>query len=219
MLVKDIMTTNVVTTPSDTPIMEARKIMQFHQFERLPIVDKGKLLGVLTGNTVMKASPSEATSLSVWELNYVLAKMKVKEIMKTNVVTVAPDMTVECAIATAQDSKVGSLVVLDDGKVVGILTTNDLFYKILNPLMGIVSYKDDALGDGAGEAKQMQKVIESINKSDVRIKTVCTLKSLEGEDKNDLAVHLDTEDASQIIAQLKDLGFSVDIRIDSQMSG
>ena len=213
MLVKDIMTTNVVTTPSDTPIMEARKIMQFHQFERLPIVDKGKLLGVLTGSTVMKASPSEATSLSVWELNYIVAKMTVKDIMKTNVVTISPDATVECAIATAQDRKVGSLIVLEDERVVGILTTNDFFYKILNPLMGIGDTGTRIIVYGAGDAKQMQKVIESVNKSGVRIKTVCTLKSSEDEDKNDLAVHLDTEDASQIIAQLKGLGLSVDIRI------
>ena len=213
MLVKDIMTTNVISASSNTLVMEARKIMEFHRIERLPIVDRGKLLGILTKDTLLKAGPSEATSLSVWELNYLLAKMTVKEIMKKNVVTVTSDITVECAIATAQSNKVGSLVVLDGDKVVGILTTNDFFYQILNPLMGIGGTGTRIIVYGADEAKQIQNVMQCINKNWVGIKAVCTLKSSQAEGKNDLVLHLDTEDTSEIITQLKDIGFSVGIRI------
>ena len=213
MLISGVMTTNVITVSSDTPVMEAAKIMEFHRIERLPVVDRGKLVGIATKDTLLKASPSEATSLSVWELNYLLGRMKVRDIMKKSVVTVAPDCMVELAIATAQSNKVGSLVVVEGGKVVGIVTTNDFFYKILNPLMGIGEDGSRIIVYGASEAAQVQKVMEGINKTGVRIKTFCTLKSSEDEKKNDLVIHLDTEDASQIVAQLKSLGFSVDERI------
>ncbi|HBE45422.1 MAG TPA: acetoin dehydrogenase [Deltaproteobacteria bacterium] len=212
MLVRDIMTTNVVTIPSNTPIMEARKIMEFHRFERLPVVDRGKLVGIVTKDTLLKAGPSQVTTLTVWELNYLLAKMTVKEIMKKNVVTIAPDCTVEFAIATGQSNRVGSLVVVEDDKVIGILTTNDFFYKLLNPLMGIGEEGTRIIVYRANEAEQVQKVMGCINKNGARIKAMCTVKSSGDEKKNDLIVHLDIEDASQIIAQLKSLGFSVDER-------
>jgi len=213
MLISDVMTTNVITISSDTPVMEARKIMEFHHIERLPVVDRGKLVGIVTKDTLLKASPSEATSLSIWELNYLIARMTVKDIMKKNVVTVVPDCMVELAIATAQSNKVGSLVAVEGDKVVGIVTTNDFFYKVLNPLMGIGEEGSRIIVYGASEAAQVQKVMEGINKTGVRIKAFCTLKSSEGEGKNDIVIHLDTEDASQIIAQLKSLGLSVDERI------
>jgi len=137
--------------------------------------------------------------------------MTVKEIMKTNVVTTTPDTTVECAIATAQSNRVGSLPVLENNRVVGIVTTNDFFYKILNPLMGIGGEGTRIIVYGAGETEQIQKVTECINRNGVGIKAVCTTAPPEAE-KNDLLIHLDTEDAGQVIMELEKLGFSVDTR-------
>ena len=135
MYVRDIMTTNVVTIPSSTSIADAKRIMEAHRIRRLVVVDKGKLVGMITKAITRRVAPSEATSLSVWEINYLMAKMVVKDVMKTDVVTVSPDVTVECAVATAQQHGVGALPVLEDDVLVGILTTNDFFYKILNPLL------------------------------------------------------------------------------------
>ena len=75
MLVRDAMTTNVVTVASNTPVLEARKIMEVHNVRRIPVVDKGKLVGMVTKNMTRRAAPSDATSLSVWEINYLMAKM------------------------------------------------------------------------------------------------------------------------------------------------
>jgi len=72
MLVSDIMTTNVITVSSDTLMVEAGKIMEFHHLERLPVVDRGKLVGIVTKNRLLRNYPSQATSLSHWELNYLL---------------------------------------------------------------------------------------------------------------------------------------------------
>jgi acetoin utilization protein AcuB len=192
-------------------MVEAVKIMQLHRIERLPVVDRGKLIGIVTKDLLQRSGPSQATSLTRWELDYILAKLTVKEIMKTNVVTVTPDTTAECAIATAQEKRVGALPVVEDDKVVGILTTNDFFYKILNPLMGIGEEGTRIIVYGASQAAQMQKVMECVSKHKVGIKAVCTVASPEAE-KNDLILHLDTEDASPIIRELKNLGFSADTR-------
>jgi hypothetical protein len=111
--------------------------METHKVRRLPVVDKGKLVGVVTLDRIVGVGPSPATSLSVWEINYLLAKMKVREVMQKDVVSVGPDVSVEQALARAQAMKVGAAPVVEDGKVVGIITTNDFMLKLLNPALGI----------------------------------------------------------------------------------
>jgi len=97
MKVRDVMTWNVVAVSSDTPIMEARRIMDAHKIRRLPVVDKGKLVGMVSKERVARAGPSPATSLSVWEINYLMAKMSVGEIMAKDVVTVSPETSLRRA--------------------------------------------------------------------------------------------------------------------------
>ncbi|OGO02540.1 MAG: hypothetical protein A2Y91_01450 [Chloroflexi bacterium RBG_13_54_8] len=221
MLVRDIMTSNVITVSSDTLMIEAGKTMDFHRIERLPVVDKGKLVGILTKSILEKSAPSGATSLTRWELNYLLGKMKVKEIMRTDVTTVDADATVECAIATAQGKRVGSLPVMQGNRLVGIVTTNDFFYKILNPLMGIGESGKRIIVYGAGDVEQIRKVTECLSKVGVGIKSLCTVAPGEGHictlapgesHKNDLLLHLNTEDTSKVIAELKKVGLSADHR-------
>ncbi len=211
MLVRDIMTSNVITIHSDTLMIEAGKMMGFHRIERLPVVDKGKLVGIVTKDILERATPSQAISLSRWELSHLLGKMMVKEIMKTDVVTISADATVECAIATAQSRRVGSLPVVDGGHVVGIVTTNDFFYKLLNPVMGIGESGARVIVHGASDAEQICKVAECLEKNGVGIKAMCTVAPPEAE-KNDLLVHLDTDDAGTVLAELRKLGLSADTR-------
>lgn len=211
MLVRDIMTSNVITIHSDTLMIEAGKMMGFHRIERLPVVDRGKLVGIVTKDILERATPSQAISLSRWELSHLLGKMMVKEIMKTDVVTITADATVECAIATAQSRRVGSLPVVDGGHVVGIVTTNDFFYKLLNPVMGIGESGARVIVHGASDAEQICNVVECLKKNGVGIKAMCTVAPPEAE-RNDLLVHLDTDDAGTVLAELRKLGLSADSR-------
>ena len=211
MLVSDVMTTNVITVSSDTLMVEAGKIMEFHHLERLPVVDRGKLVGIVTKNRLLRNYPSQATSLSHWELNYLLTKIRVGDIMRREVVTVTPDTTVERAIAIAQSNRVGSLPVLESGRLVGIVTTNDIFYKILNPLMGIGEKGVRIIVYGAGEAAQAQKVMECLSRKGAKVRSFCTLASSQGQG-NDLVVHLDTEDAAPVLEKLKKLGLFSEVR-------
>jgi len=137
MLIRDIMTTNVVSIPSNTSLADARRIMDTHQVKRLPVVDKGKLVGIVTRDRLDKAGPSELTTFSKQELNYLLNRLTVKEVMNRDLVTLSPDATIEEALVLAQVSKSRSFLVMENSYLVGIVTTNDFFYNVLTHLFGI----------------------------------------------------------------------------------
>ena len=220
MYIKDIMSTNVVTIPSSTSMADAKRIMTAHNISRLPVVDKGKLVGMVTARRLEQVSPGKATSLTVWELSYLLDKTTVKEIMEKNVVTVTPDMTVEAGVALAQSNKVGSLVVLKGGAVVGIVTTNDFFYRIANPIFGVVPKSGVPMPGtrieviGGGEGKAMEEIISTINKLKMKITTLHVIPPSETakKAKKNIVIHLESEDVSQLLTELKNKGYSASIR-------
>ncbi|MBI9077263.1 MAG: CBS domain-containing protein [Desulfatibacillum sp.] len=211
MLVKDVMTANVVTITSDTSLADAKRIMEAHKFQRLPVVDKGKLKGVVTEKRLEKVSPSEATSLTVWEVGYLLEKTPVSKIMAKNVVTVTPDMTVEEGLALAQSNKVGALVVLENGKVAGIVTTNDFFYKIANRVLGIGEPGTRIFVVEGGEGPELEKVLHNINKHQMKIVTIHVLTPLDQE-KHDVVIHVTAKDVKALLTDLRADGFKVATR-------
>ncbi len=214
MFIRDVMTTKVITAPTNMSVYEAKKLLQDHNFRRLPVLDRGKLVGIVSLDRLDSISPPKAASLSLWELNYLLAKTTVGEIMKRDLVTISPDTTVEESLAIAQGNKVGILLVVEDGKLIGVATTNDFFYKIVNPVLGLGKGGTRIFIPGAGEGKELHEVISTINRRAVRIMTLFPVTTEEGK-KNDLIVHLDTEDTSKIadiMRELKDKNYSPTIR-------
>lgn len=136
MLVKNCMTTNPVTISPDMPVAEALSFMRQHNVRRLPILNKKrKLVGIISEKDLLYASPSPATSLSVYEIGYLLSKLKVEEIMTKQVVTVSPDAPLEEAARIMADGKIGGLPVVDGDHLVGIITETDVFKTILE-MMG-----------------------------------------------------------------------------------
>jgi acetoin utilization protein AcuB len=210
MKVRDVMTWNVVTVTSDMPIMEARKIMDAHGVRRLPVVDKGKMVGMVSKERITRTAPSPATSLSVWEINYLLAKMTVKEIMSKDPVTVDPEMSVEAAIALAQKKGVGALPVLENNKLVGIATTNDFFYKILNPVLGIGKAGTRIVIAKGGDIKGLQDILDAVKKAGAKIVSFHNMPPVEGKEQ-DVCLHLDKEDVKQLVKDLATKGFSTEI--------
>ncbi|MDD5007085.1 MAG: CBS domain-containing protein [Syntrophorhabdaceae bacterium] len=209
MLVKDIMVYNVITIPSDTYVLDAERIMEFHKIGRLPVLDKGKLVGLVTKDDLLKASPSSTTPYNQRQLFYLMSKLTVKEIMKTNVITVTPDMTIEKAVALAQKNRVGCLPVVEDGRVLGIITTNDVFYKVLNPLLGIGETGKRIIIYGAGVREESHKVMEQVIKAGLKVKTFWLPPDPK---RSDLVLHLDTDDITALMTELKALGYEVAIR-------
>lgn len=136
MLVGNRMTPNPITVTPDISIAEAMDWMQRENVRRFPVVDKNrKLVGIVTHTDLLYASPSSATSLSMWEISYLLAQVKVREVMTKEVITVGEDATLEDAARLMVDNKVGSLPVMRDGIVAGIITESDIF-RVFLEMMG-----------------------------------------------------------------------------------
>lgn len=216
MLIRDIMTKDVVTVTSDTSVIDAKRIMDRRKLRRLPVVDKGKLVGVISEGRLERAVPPDiSASTSIWDLTYNLSTIHqrpVKEIMHTEVVTISPDATVEEAVALAQARKVGGLVVVEKGnKVVGVVTTNDFFYRIVNPVLGIGLPGYRLWVEDGGEGKALEDIIVTINKLGMNIVTLHIIIP-PGHEKKDLVVHVDGDKPDELVAALKKKGYEVDIR-------
>jgi acetoin utilization protein AcuB len=136
MLVRERMSKNPYTIQADTPVEETLKRMREVHVRRFPVLDKsGQLVGIIAEKDLLYASPSPATSLSIYEMHYLLSKLTVGEVMIRNVITVTEDTPVEDAARIMTDHKIGSLPVVRNGQLVGIITETDLF-KLFLELLG-----------------------------------------------------------------------------------
>ncbi len=135
MLVGVRMSKPVITVPADMPIVEALNLMKTKHIRRAPVVEKDKLVGIVSDKDLLNASPSQATSLSIWELNYLLSKITIKEVMTKKVLTVTETTPIEEAARMMADNKIGGMPVMRGAQLVGIITETDLF-KIFLELMG-----------------------------------------------------------------------------------
>ena len=135
MLVRERMTRNPVTVKDDTSLYDALKIMRENKVRRLPVLDKGgKLVGIVSEKDLLYASPSPATSLSVWEINYLTSKITVRELMTKKVITVCEECPIEEAARTMVDNKIGGVPVMRGDRLIGIITETDLFKAFLELL-------------------------------------------------------------------------------------
>ena len=128
MLVKNVMTKNPVTISPESSITEARALMNKKNIGKLPVIDKNnKLVGILTKNDMAKAAPSDATTLDMFEIGYILSKITVEKVMAKNVITVPDTEVVENAAKIMVDNGIGCVPVVSGDLVVGIITESDLF--------------------------------------------------------------------------------------------
>ena len=212
MLIRERMTHNPVTIRDDTSLHDALKIMRENKVRRLPVLDKkGKLVGIVSEKDLLYASPSPATSLSVWELNYLVSKITVSEIMTRNVITVCEDCPIEEAARIMVDNKIGGLPIVRGDTLVGIITETDLF-KIFLELLGareqgtrftlLVPEKRGML------AAMTQKVTEMGG-------NIVTLGTFLGEDPTNRLITMKVQDVDkeQLWPKLEELGIKlVDVR-------
>lgn len=138
MFVRERMSSPAVTITPETTFQEALKLMRDRKFRRLPVVDEdGRLVGIVSERDLLHASPSPATSLSVFEINYLLWKLKIADMMTHNVISIASDAPIENAAGLMVSNKVGGLPVVDrDNKVIGLITETDIFRAFVELLGG-----------------------------------------------------------------------------------
>ena len=135
MFVGERMSRPVISVSPDAPINDVLAMFKREHIRRAPVMKDGKLVGIVSENDLLNASPSTVTTLSIWEMNYLISKVTIKNVMSKKVVTVDQDTPIEEAARIMADKKIGGMPVVTAGKVVGMITETDLF-KILLELMG-----------------------------------------------------------------------------------
>jgi acetoin utilization protein AcuB len=164
LLVENWMNAKVITVDADDSMLDATKLLKEHNIRHLPVLEKGKLVGVITDRDLKRASPSDATTLEAHELLYLIANIKVREIMTRNPITVPYNFTIEEAAEILLQAKISGMPVVDkDGDVIGTITQTDLF-KVLISLTGVGKKEVQfafLLEDRAGSIKDVADVIRS----------------------------------------------------------
>ncbi len=165
MLIDERMSKPVITAHVDLPFQDALALMRSEKIRRLPVINhKGQLVGIVSERDLLHAAPSDATSLSVWELNYLLSKLNVGDIMTKEVITVTSDTPIEEAARIMADNKIGGLPVTHDGKVVGMITETDVFKSFLeimgarDPGVRVTALVRDAPGELAKVSSTIHKL-------------------------------------------------------------
>ena len=208
MRVRDVMTTDLLTVDPEVPIFKAQKIMREHQVRKLPVVSEGKLVGMVTHDLFMEVSPSKATGFSIQEMHYLLTAMKVKEIMDKNPVTVSPDMPFEDALNLGQQKGNTGFPVMENAKLVGIITNGDII-RLLSSFLGLgeegVRITIEGLGARLGELNDIITVV------DRHRATILSIMTKSGKEMKDLmaVIRLKVKDATAIVEELGSRGFKV----------
>lgn len=180
MLVYERMSKPVVFVWPDMPVNEALQLMKKEKIRRAPVIKDGKLAGIISDKDLMDASPSRVTSLSVWELNYLISKITVAEVMTKKVITVAEDTPIEEAARVMADNKIGGLPVMRDDSVVGIITETDLF-RIFLELMSAREFGVRATIMAVDKPGELAKLASALAEQNGNILAIGTFA---GEDQN-----------------------------------
>ena len=209
MLVRDWMTADPQTVTAATPVMEAMQRLRDGGYRRLPVVRDGKLVGIVTDRDLKEATPSKATSLSVYELNYLLSKLTIKDVMTAPVMTIGPDGAIEEAALVMETHRVSGLPVVDHGKLVGILTITDLLRAFVR-FLGLREGGTRVTVDLPDQPGVLARAAEAAPPSNVV--AVVTAGVIEGERRR-LVLRVAGEDAEGFPDRLKAKGIEVrDVR-------
>jgi acetoin utilization protein AcuB len=208
MLVGDRMTSRPLTVNEDTSVERALQLMRIEKVRRFPVLDnQGALVGMVSEKDLLYASPSPASSLSVWEIPYLLSKIKIRDTMTRDVVTVTEDAPLEEAARIMADNNIGSLPVMRNGRLVGIITETDMF-KVFLEMMGaregavrltlMVPERAGMLAQIAGKIAEMGG-------------NILALGTLMGEDPTNrrLTVRVTDVAEEELVSAMEDLGLTM----------
>ncbi len=210
MFVKYWMKSNPITVSADILVIDAKKLMKNHKISRLPVMKGDRLVGIVTLSGLREAQPSKATSLSIHELNYLLAKMTVGEIMTREVITCPPDMTLEKAAVLGTKYGIGAMPVVEDGKLIGIITESDIFRAFLQMLGA--THKESTritLDNFPQEQDEIIKVIETLDGMNGILVSLALVDDIPIEGKRELVFRVEDVDVEALVDQLKTCGYVV----------
>ena len=207
MFVINRMTKNPITVTADTKVDEVAHLMKKHNFRRLPVVDDGKLVGFLSDSDLMRVAPSPATTLSRYEINSLLAKICVRDIMKKDVVSVNVDATIEEAALIMYKNKIGGMPVVSNmGAVVGVITETDIF-KTFVDVMGLADGKTRITLEVTDKIGVVKDIAEIFGQVGVSIDSLITCKK--EDNKYEIVIRGDITNIDDIKAKLEAKGYKV----------
>jgi acetoin utilization protein AcuB len=202
MYVRNSMTTNPYTVSPEATIADALELIRNKNIKRLPVVKNDELVGIITRSQLLEVSPSPATSLSVFEINYLLAKTTIESIMTKKVITVSPDTLLEEASLLMRKYKIGGIPVVQNNELVGIITETDVF----DAFIEIMGFRDkgaritvDVGTDHPGVLAEVTSVIASFN---VNITHIAAFR-------NELIVRINTSNIKEIVEAIEKQGYKV----------
>jgi acetoin utilization protein AcuB len=206
MVVRSRMTSNPYIISPDATIAEALEIMRKNNIRRLPVVKNKRLVGIVTEREMQEVSPSKATTLSVFELNYLLSKTKVSQVMTKNVITVSPDSLLEEAAVLLRDNRVGALPVIQDDKVVGIITETNIF----DAFIDLLGFRDSGtrisveVEDSPGILANVANVIKGFG---ANITHLVVYRNKTG--KSDIIIRVNTINTDDMIKAIEEQGYKI----------
>ncbi|MDO7789069.1 CBS and ACT domain-containing protein [Desulforamulus aquiferis] len=206
MFVKDCMTTSPIGIPKSTPILEALEKMKKLKIRQLPVIEKGKLAGLVTERELLQVTPSPATTLSVFEMNYLLSKMVVGEVMVKNPITVGLDTTIEEAALIMRENKANCLLVMEKDELAGIITQSDIFDAFIE-FFGIKKAGTRLVlqsHDRVGALAELTDIIKAMN---INIRGFVVHRK--DNDVLNIVVRVNTVDPDPLVKELESRGIPV----------
>ena len=204
-----IMRTNPITLPPDTSIVKARDVIAEHKIAHLLIVDKNdQLVGIVSDRDLKQSWASPATTLSAHELNYILKQLTLGAIMRTKIITVTPGTTIERAASIMQENRISALPVVDNEKLIGIITTTD----VMGVLLEAIGIDRDSfrfvvlVKDRIGTVAEVSKILEQ---KGINIRSLVTWPERKHPGVYQLVMRVAAADKVSAVSALKDAGFAV----------
>lgn len=206
MYVKNRMTSNPYTVSPDTTIAEALELMRHNGIRKLPVVKGGELVGIVTEREMLEVSPSKATTLSVFEVNYLLGKTKVSQAMTKDLVTITPDSLLEEAALLMRDNNISTLPVLEGEKLCGIITETDIFNAFIE-LMGFSDIGARIAVEAQNSPGILADIAQVIKEYGVNITHIAIYGGESGS--SDVVIRVNTQNTDKIVETLENHGYKV----------
>ena len=210
MRIKEVMTKNPLTVDGETLVSDALRIMNENGVRALPAVDEGKLVGIVTHRELNEAFPRPTSLSRAHESRSLSQKMKVKDIVKKNVVTLGQDTPFEEGLRIGQGKGITEFPVMDEsGKIVGIFTESDII-RVLTRVLGLGEEGSRITVEGLGRrlGDDLQKIVSIVNKFEIALLSIMSLPRPEKGDSM-IMLRLKTEEPGPILNDLKNAGFNV----------
>lgn len=206
MYVQQFMKTPVLTISPEDDVMKAMNIMKTKRVNRLPVVEKGKVVGIVSDGDLRKAGPSEATTLSKHEINELLSKLKIKDIASKKVIFCSPDDLIEDAALEMREHNVGALPVIDGDELVGIITRNDILGAFLE-VMGARSPGQRVVIEVKDERGKMNEITELIIEYELDIINLAVYHK--ADRKAQILSRLNGDRIDEALEELKARGYTI----------